>query len=268
MTTAMVRSYARPAPEKLHDVRENARKLSVLYSVEVELARLVGSWIARTPELPEKMTLARVLYEDADHARLLGQRLPELRVPQEQLDLLRQRTAPVFKALEQADDPNQFLAVLFGAVKPQLIADYRRHLDAAPPYVDEPSVRWIGQILREEQEHLTAGLALLSERGVHPAHADGLWDLDAETGGLVEGVFVGRDPAPLASPVWPTAVTKLASEQPMPPYPQEFEAAMRRCVHDLVFSENRGARHLRPLRLRVHGAALGVQRRGSPHRVG
>jgi uncharacterized ferritin-like protein (DUF455 family) len=37
--------------------------------------------------------------------------------------------------------------------------------------------------------------------------------------------------------VWPTAVTKLASEQPMPPYPQEFEAAMRRCVHDLVFSE-------------------------------
>jgi hypothetical protein len=153
-------------------------------------------------------------------------------------------------------------------VKPQLIADYRRHLDAAPPYVDEPSVRWIGQILREEQEHLTAGLALLSERGVHPAHADGLWDLDAETGGLVEGEFVGRDPAPLASPVWPTAVTKLASEQPMPPYPQEFEAAMRRCVHDLVFSENRGARHLRPLRLRVHGAALGVQRRGSPHRVG
>ncbi|MGH3031962.1 MAG: DUF455 family protein [Gaiellaceae bacterium] len=45
------------------------------------------------------------------------------------------------------------------------------------------------------------------------------------------------EPARLVSPVWPAAVTKLAGEQPMPAYPQEFEAAMRRCVHDLVFSE-------------------------------
>jgi uncharacterized ferritin-like protein (DUF455 family) len=235
--TTMIRTYSRPAPGKLHDVRENARKLSVLYTVEVELARVVGSWIARTPELPEKLTLARVLYEDADHARLLGRRLLELRVPEERLDGLRQRTAPVFKTLEQAGDPNEFLTVLFGAVKPQLIADYRRHLDAAPPYVDEPGVRWIGQILREEHEHLAAGLALLAERGLRPAQADGLWDLDDEAGGLVEGDFVGRDPARLDSPLWPAAVTKLASEQPMPPYPQDFEAAMRRCVHDLVFSE-------------------------------
>src|SRR5262249_35699769 len=163
-----------------------------------------------------------LLYEDADHARLLGQRLLELRVPQERLDGLRQRTATVFQALEQADDPQRFLAVLFGAVKPQLLADYRRHLDAAPPYVDEPSVRWIGQILREEQEHLAAGLALLSERGVHPTHAEGLWDLDEEAGALISGDFVGRTPLRLDSPVWPATVTKLASEQPMPAYPQEF----------------------------------------------
>jgi uncharacterized ferritin-like protein (DUF455 family) len=239
MTTTVVRNYRRSAPEALHDVRENARKLSILYTVEVELARLVGSWIARTPELPEKLTLARVLYEDADHARLLGQRLLELRVPESRLETLRRRTAPMFQKLERAGDPAAFLSALFGVVKPRLVADYRRHLDAAPPYVDEPSVRWIGQILGEEQDHLAAGLALLAERrtATPEAAGAGLWDLDHEDGGLVEGDYLGREPARPDSPVWPAAVTKLAGEQPMPAYPEEFEAAMRRCVHDLVFSE-------------------------------
>jgi hypothetical protein len=157
--------------------------------------------------------------------------------------------------------------VLFGAVKPQLITDYRRQLDAAARYVDEPSVRWIGQILREEQEHLAAGLALLSEHGGTFARADDLWDVDDEAGALLEGDFVGGDPVRLDSPVWPAAVTKLPSEQPMPRYPQEFEAAMRRCVHDLVFSD-RGAGHLRPLRLRVRGAPVGLQLRSCPDRLG
>lgn len=237
--TTMLRNYGRPAPGALHDVHENARKLAILYTVEVELARLIGSWIARTPELAEKLTLARVLYEDADHARLLGQRLLELRVPESRLETLRRRTAPILRALERADRPADFLSVLFGVVKPRLIADYRRHLDAAPPYVDEPSVRWVGQILREEQDHLAAGLALLAERrtATTEAAAADLWDLDREDGGLVEGEYLGHESVPLASPVWPAAVKKLASEEPMPAYPAEFDAAMRRCVHDLVFSE-------------------------------
>lgn len=237
--TAMVKNYRRPSPELLHDVHENARKLSILYTVEVELARLIGSWIARTPELPEKLTLARVLYEDAEHAQLLGQRLLELRVPEARLESLRCRSAPVFARLERLDDPSLFLQELFRVVKPALLADYRRHLDAAPPYVDEPSVRWIGQILREEEEHLAAGLALLAERasGAGGAPSEGLWQLEREDGGLLEGEHLGREPRPLASPVWPAAVHKLTSEEPAPAYPQAFETAMRRCVHDLIFSE-------------------------------
>jgi hypothetical protein len=238
--TTMIKNYRRLAPEHLHDVRENARKLAVLYSVEVELARLVGSWIARTPELPEKLMLARVLHEDADHARLLGERLLELRVPRERLESLRHRSAPIFGELETLDDPAVFFAGLFHVVKPALIGDYRRHLDAAPPYVDEPSVRLLNQVVREEEEHLAAGFALLAERGVAPAPTwpvTGLWQLDDEAGGLVDGEFLGRDPLPLATPVWPHAVEKLPSETPMPEYPVEFDAAMRRCVHDLVFSE-------------------------------
>lgn len=229
-----------PEAEHLHDVRENARKLGVLYSVECELARVIGSWIARTPELPEKLLLARVLYEDADHARILGQRLLELRVPAARLETLRQRSAPVLRQLEALDNAAAFLASLFFGIKPALIGDYRRHLSAAPPYVDEPSVRWFNQVLREEEEHLAAGSALLAERRKTLADVPllaGLWQLDEESGALVEGEFVGKAPLPLATPVWPAAVRKLGGNEAMPAYPVEFDAAMRRCIHDLVFSE-------------------------------
>lgn len=235
----MIKNYRRVTPDYLHDVRENARKTAILYSVEVEIARLVAGWIPRTPELPVKLTLARVLFEDADHARVLGQRLLELRVAEAQVDALRQRTAPILPALEALDDPDAFLATLFQAVKPRLLADYRRHLDASPPYVDEPSVRLIGQIIREEEQHLASGLALLADQGVEAeaVNTDRLWQLDQPDGGLVEGSWVGKTARSLPSPVWPGAVTKLGHDEAAPPYPQDFDGAMRRCVHDLVFSE-------------------------------
>jgi hypothetical protein len=154
------------------------------------------------------------------------------------IDDLRTRTAPILKRLEALDDPNEFLHALFAEVKPRLLSDYRRHLDAAPPYVDEPSVRLLNQIVREEEEHLAAGLALLADRGTAvTAPVGGLWDLAAEDGGLVEGDWVGKDAPYLGSPIWPASVEKLGYDDPSPSYPSDFDGAMRRCVHDLVFSE-------------------------------
>jgi hypothetical protein len=53
----------KPKPRKttlaLHDVRENARKLSILYTVEVEIARLIGRWLPAVPWLEEKLLLGR-----------------------------------------------------------------------------------------------------------------------------------------------------------------------------------------------------------------
>jgi len=234
-----VKDYRRVAPERMHDVRANARRLGVLYSVEVELARLVGGWIPRIPEHPEKLALGRMLYEDADHARLLEQRLLELMIPADALDDLRRRTAPGLVALERAASPERFLSALFRVVKPALLADLRRHLDGCPPYVDEPTVRILGRMIADEEDHVATGLALLADRGA-PWDGGGtgpLWDLFADDGGLVSGTFVGADPVPLASPVWPAAVEKLSSEDPMPSYPGDYDDAMRRCIHDLVFSE-------------------------------
>jgi len=229
----------------LHDVRENARKLSILYTVEVEIARLIGRWLPAVPWLEEKLLLGRLLYEDAEHAAWLEERLVELRVAEARLPDFRQRTAPALKLLERVTDPDQFLAGLFRVVKPALIADYRRHIEGCPPFVDDPSKRFLKRALAEEEEHVGAGLALLAKRGVGWPDAGGieskvragLWRLEDKEGGFTAGDFVGRAPIAQSRPVWPSEVEHLAAAAPMPHYPGTFAGDMQRVAHDLVFSE-------------------------------
>lgn len=234
-----VKDFRRIGPETWHDVRANATRLGVLYTLEVELARLLGGWIARMPELSEKIAFAKVVFEDAEHAARLEARLLELRLADADVALLRRRTAPIFTRLEHADSPWEVITGIFRVVKPALLADLRRHLEGCPPYVDEPTVRMLRRIVAEEEEHLELGLALLAARGVgwEGLPVDGLWDLGAPDGGLVQGEFVGAARVDVPSPVWPAAVEKLGYDDPMPPYPENFETAMQRCVHELVFSE-------------------------------
>lgn len=239
------RDYSLVNPGDAHDVATNAQRLGVLYTVMVELARLIGGWIPRTPELPEKLALGLMVFEDAEAAYALETRLGELRVSDEQVADLRRRTAAGLKALEHVDDAPAFLCALARVVKPALVADLRRHIDAAPPYVDEPTVRILERIIAEQERHIAKGLSLLADRGIGwSAHEqversvrNRLWDLRADGGGLLEGEHVGSEPVVVARPAWPAAVTQLAYEQEAPPYPDDFDGSMRRCVHDLVFSE-------------------------------
>jgi uncharacterized ferritin-like protein (DUF455 family) len=239
------RDYSLVNPGEVHDVVTNAQRLGVLYTVTVELARLIGGWIPRTPELPEKLALGVMVFEDAEAAALLENRLHELRLSAEETDRLRRRTAHALKALETTDDPSAFLSGLVRVVKPALVADLRRHIEAAPPYVDDPTVRILARVIEDQERHIAKGLTLLADREIGWTAYDeleravraGLWELRAAGGGLQEGDYVGRDPYTIERPAWPAAVTQLAYEDPAPPYPQDFDGAMRRCVHDLVFSE-------------------------------
>lgn len=237
--------YVTATPGRVHDVESNARRLGFLYSLEVGISRLIGSWILRAPELPEKLLLARVLFEDADHALSLESRMRELRVPEEAFSAMRQRTCRAFKVLEETTDAEAFSAALLRVVKPALVAEYTKHVMAAPPYVDDPTVRILRRTILEEQEHIARGLALLSERGttwdshlaIEAEVRASLWNLDAEHGGLQVGEFVGREPLSISRPAWPAQVEHLPYRMAMPPYPDSFDEAMQRLAHDLVFSE-------------------------------
>jgi uncharacterized ferritin-like protein (DUF455 family) len=232
------KNYSLRNPEDLHDVRANARKLAILYTVEVELARLIGFWIPKIREMPEKLWLGRVLFEDAEHAMWIEKRLEELRVPLATIATLRQRTAPIFKALEETDDPEVFMRGLMLVVKPALLADYQRHMEACPPYVDDPSIRFLKRIIDDEKEHLAKGLSLLASRKKSDAlPSAALWVLSSPTGNFVKGDFVGKAQRQQARPNWPVEVKQLPATENMPHYPGTLDGDMQRVAHDLVFSE-------------------------------
>ena len=243
--TNTTKNYRRVNPDHIHDVRSNALGLGGLYSIEVEITRLIGQWIAKFPEFPEKLSLAEMIYEEAMHAQMLEDRLLELRTNEEDVAHLRVRSAPVFKHLEQVDDPDKFLSGLFRVVKPALQADLRLHLDACPPYVDTPTIRMLERILQEEDKHIATGLSLLAERNIswnetldfEAGLRNGLWDLNDLEGSFVSGKFVGKEPISLPVPVWPAAVDYLPTDQQMPDWPVGHKEEMQRCVHELVFSE-------------------------------
>ena len=239
------RNYSLVDPGDVHDVATNAQRLGVLFSVSVELSRLIGGWIPRSPELPEKLALGKLTFEDADAAAALETRLRELRLSEGEVEALRRRTSPALLALERAESGHAFLAGLVRVIKPAFVADLQRHIDGAPPYVDEPTVRILRRVIAEQEQHIAKGLSMLADRGVGwTDHLElenelrgGLWDTRAEGGNLVTGEFVGREPITLDQPLWPAAVRQLAYEDPGPAYPSDFDGAMRRCVHDLIFSE-------------------------------
>jgi hypothetical protein len=239
------RDYSLVNPGEVHDVVTNARRVGVLYTVAVELSRLLAAWIPRTPELPEKLAMGMMVFEDAEAAHALQNRLRELRLADAEIDTLRRRTADALKALEATSDPAAFLSALVRVVKPALVADLRRHIDSAPPYVDDPTVRILTRVIAEQERHIAKGLSLLADREIGwTAHEDfertvraGLWQLRADDGRLRDGDYVGREPREIARPAWPAAVTQLAYDDEGPAYPEDYDGAMRRCVHDLVFSE-------------------------------
>lgn len=232
------RNYTRRDPTQMHDVRDNARKLAILYTVEVEIARLVGLWIPKIREMPEKLWLGQMLYEDAEHAMWIEKRLEELRLLPSAIANFRRRTTPMFKALEATADADAFLRGLFLVVKPALLADYQRHIEACPPYVDDPSIRFLRRVIADEQGHIAKGLSLLASRkGTGQAPQDELWDFDSKDGAFVTNDFVGQHPQPQPMPNWPEEVEHLPAVAPMPPYPGTFEGDMQRVAHDLVFSE-------------------------------
>ncbi|MFQ5898025.1 MAG: hypothetical protein ACE5JN_07240, partial [Candidatus Methylomirabilia bacterium] len=62
-------------------VEESAKLIRHYRYAEERMMRIMGGWIALTPELSAKLLLGRRVWECAQHADLWGKRLPELRAP-------------------------------------------------------------------------------------------------------------------------------------------------------------------------------------------
>jgi hypothetical protein len=136
------------------------------------MMRLLGGWIALTPELPAKLLFGRHVWDCAQHADAWGRRLPELRSPAQQSEPANDGVVRMMDRIETAEGPRQTperLAGVYRVLKPHLAAVYARHLADANAIYEPPTRRILQRCLDEERRHVAAGGLVVARLGVASA---------------------------------------------------------------------------------------------------
>jgi hypothetical protein len=145
-------------------VEESARLIrSYRYAVE-RMMRILGGWIALTPELSAKLLLGRHVWDNAQHADLLGRRLPELRAHGHVSAPANAAFVAFMDAVEEPVGPAQTVERLVGiyrVLKPHLLASYEDHLRRANPVYEPPTQRILRRAIEDERRHIAAGQSVI-----------------------------------------------------------------------------------------------------------
>jgi hypothetical protein len=160
-------------------VDDSARRIRNYRYAEERLTRVLGGWIALTPELPAKLLFGRHVWDCAQHADAWGRRLPELRAPAQQSEPANDAMVAFIRLLETPEGPRQTLeriAGVYGVLKPHLVTVYARHLASANPVYEPPTRRILARCLEEERRHAAAGATVLDRLGVHASARERVTD--------------------------------------------------------------------------------------------
>jgi hypothetical protein len=148
-----------------------ARLRHYRYAVE-RVMRVSAGWIALTPELSSKLLLGRHVWDDAQHADLLGRRLLELRAPAQESEPAGPGVTALLDAIESAEAPGETVERLVGVyrvLKPHLLALYRDHLARTNPVYEPPTRRLLERLIADTSRHVAAGETVVAHVAASPA---------------------------------------------------------------------------------------------------
>ena len=133
--------------------------------------RILGGWIALTPEVPVKLLFGRHVWDCAQHADLWGRRLPELRSAAQQSEPANDRVVAFMDLVESRETSKataERVIGLYRVLKPHLAAVYAKHLGDANGIYEPPTRRILQRCLDEERRHLAAGALIVGRFGSDP----------------------------------------------------------------------------------------------------
>lgn len=168
--------------------------------------RILGGWIALTPEVDVKLLFGRHVWDCAQHADLWGRRLLELRAPAQRGEPPSEGLAHLVDLVDGLQARHESIArvvAVYRVLKPHLIAAYDTHLAEANPIYEPPTRRILARCLEEERRHVAAGAVVLARLTASGGSLAQEWEERlAEELGRVEGLVAGptRAPALAASP--------------------------------------------------------------------
>jgi hypothetical protein len=192
------------------EVDESARTVRhYRYAVE-RMTRILGGWMALTPELSAKLLMGRHVWDNAQHADAWGRRLPELRAAAQVSEPANARVVAFFDAVEVAERPEQTVervVAIYRVLKPHLLATYEAHLASANAVYEPPTCRILTRCIEDERRHVAAGETVLRhllrtaelEARARACEAT-LWPLLEAAGGVTGLGPVGRARAVVAPP--------------------------------------------------------------------
>ena len=167
--------------------------------------RVLGGWIALTPELPAKLLFGRHVWDCAQHADAWGRRLPELRAPAQTSEPANDAMIAFMQLLESPERPQQTLeriAGAYGVLKSHLVTVYARHLVSTNPVYEPPTRRILARCLEEERRHAAAGAVVLDRltRDDHGRERVATWQRSLLAALEKAGGVTGDSAVPLVDP--------------------------------------------------------------------
>src|SRR5262245_24955613 len=104
-----------PAPLDGHFAVEDSARLIMHYRYATErMMRVLGGWLALTPELSAKLVLGRHVWDAAQHADAFGKRLPELRAHAQTSEPVNPGFVAFMDAVESPEGPSETVERLVG----------------------------------------------------------------------------------------------------------------------------------------------------------
>lgn len=143
------------------DVKENSQRLANYRYLEVQLMEMIGGWSHTTPQLAFKATFGYHVYDHAQAADLLGERLGQLRSGPERQEPASDDFARLCEHVWHLDSVGDRLVAIYRVLEPHLVSTYVYHADATDQLTDAPTVRLLRQLAALDQSHIAWGQAVL-----------------------------------------------------------------------------------------------------------
>ena len=150
-------------------VKENSQRLANYRYLEIQLMELLGGWSHTTPQLAFKATFGYHVYDHAQAADLLGERLEQLRSGRDREEPATDDFAHLCEQIWNLDTLIDRLVAVYRVLEPHLVSTYVYHADATDPLADTPTVRLLRQLAAMAQSHVAWGQAVLEGLTRSPA---------------------------------------------------------------------------------------------------
>ena len=142
-------------------VKENSQRLANYRYLEIQLMEMIGGWSHTTPQLAFKATFGYHVYDHAQAADLLAERLEQLRAARTSQEPATDAFAELCEYVWLLDSTIDRLVAVYRVLEPHLVSSYVYHADATDPLTDAPTVRLLRQLAAMGQSHVAWGQAVL-----------------------------------------------------------------------------------------------------------